>query len=74
MSRGSGRSPKASLRRHAQRQESSPQEAPEIIGHDQNEARSALGSRIRARFAEIGLDDDVPELWGEPARPATIEK
>lgn len=33
-----------------------------------------LGSRIRARFAEIGLDDDLPGLRGEAARPATFGK
>ena len=37
------------------------------------EGRKPLGSRIRARFAEIGLDHDLPELRGEPARPATFE-
>jgi plasmid stability protein len=30
-----------------------------------------LGSRLRARFAEIGLDE---ELRGEEARPATFEE
>ena len=29
-----------------------------------------LGSRLRARFADIGLDEDIPELRGQPARPA----
>jgi antitoxin FitA len=38
-----------------------------------SEARKPLGSRIRARFAEIGLDDDMPELRGEAAGPATFE-
>ena len=37
-------------------------------------ARKPLGSCIRARFAEIGLDEDVPQLRGEEARPATFEK
>jgi hypothetical protein len=41
---------------------------------DESEARKPLGSRIRARFAEIGLDQDVPEQRGEAARPATFEK
>lgn len=31
-----------------------------------------LGSRLRARFAPIGLDEDVPELRGQPARPAEL--
>jgi plasmid stability protein len=29
-----------------------------------------LGTRIRARFARIGLDEDIPELRGQPAREA----
>jgi antitoxin FitA len=38
------------------------------------EARRPLGSRIRARFAEIGLDEDLPELRGEVPRPARFEE
>jgi hypothetical protein len=45
-----------------------------VVGYDKGGARKPLGSRIRARFAEIGLDEDVPELGGEVARPATFEK
>jgi hypothetical protein len=40
----------------------------------ESEGRKPLGSRIRARFAEIRLDDDVADLRGERARPATFEK
>ena len=40
----------------------------------ESEARKALRNRIRARFAEIGLDDDVPELRGEVAQPVSFEK
>ena len=43
-------------------------------GRGESEARKLLGSRIRACFAAIGLDGDVPELRGEPARPATFEE
>jgi hypothetical protein len=32
-----------------------------------------LGSRLAARFAGIGLDEEIPELRGEPARPAELE-
>ena len=32
-----------------------------------------LGSRIAARFAEIGLDEDIPELRGQEARPADFD-
>lgn len=35
---------------------------------------AALGSRIAARFADVGLDDDIPELRGEPVRPAVFDQ
>jgi hypothetical protein len=31
-----------------------------------------LGSRLAARFAGLGLTEDIPELRGEEARPAHI--
>jgi plasmid stability protein len=34
----------------------------------------ALGSRIRRRFARIGLQEDVPELRGYKPRPAVFKK
>jgi hypothetical protein len=35
---------------------------------------AALGSRIAARFAGVGLsDDDIPEIRGESARPASLD-
>jgi plasmid stability protein len=33
-------------------------------------AKAALGSRLAARFHGIGLDEDIPELRGQPPRPA----
>jgi hypothetical protein len=36
--------------------------------------RQPLGSRLRDRFAGIGLKDDLPELRGESAQPATFER
>ena len=34
---------------------------------------NGLGSRISARFAEIGLDEALPELHGEAARAASFD-
>ena len=34
--------------------------------------RKPLGTRLRERFAGIGLADELPELRGEIARPATF--
>lgn len=31
-----------------------------------------LGTRLKARFSRIGLDEDIPELRGQPARPANF--
>ncbi len=33
---------------------------------------TGLGTRIARRFAELGLDADLPELRGEAARPADL--
>jgi plasmid stability protein len=33
-----------------------------------------LGSRLRERFARIGLDADIPELRGQKARPALFRR
>jgi plasmid stability protein len=35
--------------------------------------RQGLGSRIAAYFAAEGLTEDLPELHGQPARPADFE-
>ena len=36
---------------------------------DESSARTPLGSRLAARFAGLGLTQDIPELRGQPARP-----
>ena len=67
---------KARLRLRARRHgRSTEEEVREILRNAVREtgAREPLGSRLRARFAGIGLEDDLPELPGEPARPATFE-
>src|SRR5690349_1299694 len=37
-------------------------------------AELPLGSRLAARFAGIGLDEPIPELRGQSAKPATFRK
>lgn len=37
-------------------------------------ATPRLGSRIAARFAKAGLTADLPELRGQPVRPADLGK
>ena len=41
-----------------------------VKGEEQGEPR--LGSRIAARFAQVGLDDDLPEFHGEESYPADL--
>ncbi len=68
---------KAALQRRARRHgHSTEQEAREILRsavqsgeHD----RTRLGSRIAARFTGVGLEAEIPELRGQPARPAQLE-
>lgn len=65
------------LQRRAQRHGTSLEE--EVRGilrnavRDDEVARTGLGSRIAARFARIGLEQALPELHGEAARPAAFE-
>lgn len=39
---------------------------------DENQPAPRLGSRIVARFAEVGLEEDLPELRGQPVRPLLL--
>lgn len=67
---------KTRLRRRASRHGRSMEE--EVRDILRNAVRSdsistpRLGSRLRARFAGIGIDGDIEELRGEPARPADL--
>lgn len=68
---------KAALQRRArQHGHSTEQEAREILRsavQSGEHARARLGSRIAARFTGIGLETELPELRGQPARPAQLE-
>ena len=69
---------KARLQRRARRHgRSTEAEVREILRNavkDEGAARRPLGTRLRERFAGIGLDDDLPELRGEIAQPARLEE
>jgi antitoxin FitA len=68
---------KAALQRRARRHgHSTEQEAREILrnavqGGEHADAR--LGSRIAARFTGVGLEAEISEVRGQPARPARLE-
>ncbi len=40
---------------------------------DDGGGQPQLGSRLAARFSRLGLGEDIPELRGQPARPAEFE-
>jgi plasmid stability protein len=68
---------KAKLQSRARRHgRSTEEEVREILRNavkDEGGARTPLGSRIAARFARVGLTQDIPELRDQPARPADFE-
>jgi plasmid stability protein len=68
---------KAKLQRMArQHGHSTEEEVREILRNavrDVDKAPSRLGSRIAARFSRVGLNDDIPELRGNPVRPAQFD-
>lgn len=59
-------------RRHGRSTEAEVREILRSAVADQDHTDQDLGARIAARFAEIGLDQDIPELRGEAARPADL--
>lgn len=74
--RGLDEDMKARLRRRATRHgRSTEEEVRDILRNAANEEatpRLGLGSRLRTRFARIGLDRDIDEVAGQPARPARL--
>lgn len=69
---------KARLQRRASRHgHSMEEEVRDILRNavkSEGSASRPLGSRLTARFARIGLDEDIGELRGQKARPATFKR
>ncbi len=67
---------KAKLQRQARRHgRSTEEEVREILRNavrGEVRAPARLGSRLAARFSGLGLTQDIPELRGQPARPARL--
>ncbi len=65
------------LQRRARRQGySTEEEVREILRNamrGEGGVLAPLGSRLAARFAGLGLTEDIPELRGEQPRPADLE-
>ena len=69
---------KAKLQRLARRHgRSTEEEVREILRNavrHVDEPSGGLGSRIATRFAGGGLTEDIPELRGQPLRPAQFDE
>jgi plasmid stability protein len=67
---------KAKLQRRARRHgRSTEEEVRDILRNvvkDETRGLAALGSRLARRFASFGLTQEIPELRGQPARPADL--
>jgi plasmid stability protein len=68
---------KAALKRRARAHgRSMEEEVRQILRravHEESPVPIALGSRMAARFAEIGLDRELPELRGQNVEPMDLE-
>ena len=54
---------------------STEEEVREILRNavwDEPQKTEPLGKRLRALFADIGLEEDIPEWRGQPAKPAAF--
>lgn len=59
-------------RKHGRSTEEEVREILQVAVNDEAAVRRPLGTRFRARFARIGLERDIEELRGQPARPAHL--
>lgn len=60
-------------RRHGRSIEEEIREILRNAARSEGGVRMPLGSRIAARFRRIGLDEEIPELCGQSARPAKLK-
>jgi antitoxin FitA len=66
---------KAKLQRRARLRGRGTEEVRGVMPHavrDEDGAKPPLGGRLRELFAGIGLEEDIPEIRGRPARPADL--
>ncbi|MBX3029456.1 MAG: toxin-antitoxin system [Chloroflexi bacterium] len=61
-------------RRHGRSTEEEVREILRDAVRDDTEPESGLGSRIAARFRDIGFDEPVEEFRGQPARIIEFEE
>jgi plasmid stability protein len=60
-------------RRHGRSMEAEVREILRNAVRDEDGVRAPLGSRLAARFSRVGLEEDIPELRGQPARPTDFK-
>lgn len=60
-------------RRHGHSLEEEVREILRNAVKDEEGVQAALGSRLAARFAGLGLTEQIPEVRGEQPRPADFE-
>lgn len=60
-------------RRHGRSMVEEVREILRTAVRDEGAPKAPLGSRLAQRFAECGLEEDLPELPAEAALPATFE-
>jgi plasmid stability protein len=65
---------KERARRHGRSMEDEVRHILRSAAHDERRGVEKLGSRIADRFGGLGLVEQIPELHGQPARPAKFEK
>jgi len=68
---------KAKLQQRARRHGRSTEEEVRDILRNAVQAgasRATLGTRLKARFARVGLTEDIPELRGHAAMPAAFRR
>jgi antitoxin FitA len=59
-------------RRHGWNTEEEVREILRNVVRDGPQKTEPLGKRLRALFGDIGLEEDIPEWCGQPAKPATF--
>ena len=57
-------------RKHGRSTEEEVRDILSVAVNDEANPPRPLGSRFKARFARAGLDRNIEELRGQPARPA----
>jgi plasmid stability protein len=65
---------KSRARRHGRSTEAEVREILIAAVTEEGSPRKGLGTEIIELFAGIGLDEEIPELRGQPARPATFDE